>query len=659
MNSRTLPPLILMAISGALAAADTQPPRLKRADSFLGIHFDMHARKDCTAIGQNTTRAMIESVIDQVKPDYIQIDCKGHPGLSSYPTTVGHRAPGFVGDQLALWRQVTAEHGVALYMHYSGVWDEEAIRQHPDWAAINADGKPHAHATSLFGPYVDRLLIPQLRELADVYRIDGVWLDGECWGAVPDYSPAAMAAFRSATGIQATPCSAQDAGWQEFHAFHREAFRRYLRHYIAELKRTNPDLQLCSNWAFSDHMPEPVSAPLDWLSGDYDKDDSVNSARFSARYLARQGKPWDLMAWSFSGPKHGRSVKSVPQLQREAACVLSLGGGFQAYFKQRRDASVQLDQMPLMAEVASFCRARQPFCHRSMPVPQVALLFSTANQHRRCNGLYQRDLTLERGTLQALLESQQSVEVLGEHTLTGRMAEYPLIVVPECDHLEPAFRDELAAYARNGGSLLLIDGRSAALFAAELGLTWDGETQERTATLDLEGAREAVTSRLRPVRVVQGRTVGTLTDATGVAHPAATVMPCGQGRIAAIFLPFSKDYRQRRPPVARALFTSLVRELFPAPLVTVTGSPDVDVVVSRQDQRLTVQLVNTAGPHATEPIVMDVPPVGPLEIAIRLPQAPRRIVLEPGAEVLPVTWRDGVARVTVQRLDIHRILIID
>ena len=80
----------------------------------------------------------------------------------------------------------------------------------------------------------------------------------------------------------------------------REAFQRYLRHYITEVKRTHPEFQFCSNWAFSDHMPEPVCAPVDFLSGDYSPQDSVNSARFSARYLARQGKPWDLMAWSFA-----------------------------------------------------------------------------------------------------------------------------------------------------------------------------------------------------------------------------------------------------------------------------------------------------------------------------------------------------------------------
>ncbi len=203
--------------------------------------------------------------------------------------------------------------------------------------------------------------------------------------------------------------------WFEFLQFNREAFRRYLRHYIAEVKKTNPDFQYCSNWAFTDHMPEPVSAPVDFLSGDYAPEDSVNSARLSGRYLARQGKPWDLMAWSFSRgkTKDGRNQKTAVQLQREAAVVLALGGGFQAYFTQKRDGSIREERVPVMAEVAKFCRARQALCHHATQVPQVALLFSTAAHYRKSNGLFARDLARMSGTLQALLESQQSVELLG------------------------------------------------------------------------------------------------------------------------------------------------------------------------------------------------------------------------------------------------------
>ena len=115
--------------------------------------------------------------------------------------------------------------------------------------------------------------------------MDGAWVDGECWASVPDFGEPALKAFRDGTGIQDVPRKPGDPHWFEFLEFHREAFRRYLRHYIAEVKKTHPDFQICSNWAFTDHMPEPVCAPVDFLSGDYSPEDSVNSARLSARYL--------------------------------------------------------------------------------------------------------------------------------------------------------------------------------------------------------------------------------------------------------------------------------------------------------------------------------------------------------------------------------------
>ena len=113
--------VLCLCLGTAAVAAGRQtngPPRLKRSESFLGIHFDFHAGDDCKNIGQQVDREMIEYIIDQVKPDYIQCDCKGHPGRTSYPTNVGNPAPGFVKDTLRIWRQVTAEKGVGLYMQY-------------------------------------------------------------------------------------------------------------------------------------------------------------------------------------------------------------------------------------------------------------------------------------------------------------------------------------------------------------------------------------------------------------------------------------------------------------------------------------------------------------------------------------------------------------
>lgn len=654
------------------------PPRLRRSESFLGIHFDFHAGDDNFEIGKYTTPEMITEVIEKVRPDYIQCDCKGHAGFSSYPTRVGHPAPGIVVDALKIWREVTAGHGISLYMHYSGVWDNQAVLHRPDFAVVNADGKRDSQQTSTLGSYVDELLIPQLQELSDVYGVDGVWVDGDCWATKPDYSPAALQAFRAATGLEEIPRKPGDANWFEFREFFREAFRRYVRRYVDALHAHNPAFQIASNWNFSSFVPEPVSANVDYISGDYTPQNSVNSARWEGRCMARQGKPWDLMAWGFAtkffspNPEDddpAYCTKTAVQLMQEAAVVLALGGGFQAYFTQRRDGAVRLYQMDVMSEVAKFARARQAYCHRAEAVPQVAMLHSSYDYYRRNDNLFAPGEfpIAKRGTLQALLENQLSVEVLSEHHLTGRMGEYGLIVVPEIESLAPDFRTELLDYVRQGGSLLVIGGKAARFFTPELGVELEGPFEEKVQRfLGFNGAMTGLSKiGIQPVWAhVDTQPFGRLhldNDTTFPSNPAATIACLGKGKIAGIYFSFGERYVRGQTALAREFLGALVRELFPAPLVEVRGSHLVDVALNRKDGHLALNLVNTGGPHANRDVYTydEVPPLGPLQVSLRLPREPRSVQLQPGDRQVEWRYVDGILGIQVPGLPIHEILWIE
>ncbi len=637
----------------------------------MGIHFDFHAGDDCKEIGKNVTRAMVENIIARVKPDWIQCDCKGHRGLCSYPTKVGHPAPGFVGDPLRIWRDVTAEHGVALYMHYSGVWDSEAVKRHPSWARVDEKGKRDKDKTSVFGPYVDKLLISQLRELADVYGVDGAWIDGECWATVPDYGKQVLRAFRKATGIKTIPRKRDAPHYDEFLEFCREGFRRYLRHYVDELHRTNPDFQIASNWAFSSHMPEPVSAGVDFISGDYALNNSLNSARLEARCIACQGKPWDLMAWGFSGrwgDNGGWSTKTAVQLKQEAAVVLQTGGGFQVYYTQKRDGSIRDWNMEVMAEVAKFCRTRQKSCHRARAVPQVALLNSTAGYYRKTKRLFspwEGELIPLGGILNCLLESQQSVEILSESHLAGCLKKYPLIVVPEWEYLMPGFRKDLVSYVEKGGKLLLVGHGAAAMFKKELDVKLPGKPSEKSQWLE-HGGHLACVKGLSQIATLgrRAKPFGKLypaDDRKGPSEIAASVAKYGKGKIAAVYINLGDRYRKARTSVVREFLGSLVRELFPNPMVEVAGSHYVDVQVNRIYGKLAVNLVNTAGPHHDENVYVfdEIPPIGPLAITIRTGTRPRKVTLEPGGKRVEFTFRDNSIHLTLPRLEIHNVVVVE
>ena len=287
-----------------------------------------------------------------------------------------------------------------------------------------------------------------------------MWVDGDCWGTCQDYSKKVLKLFREKTGIESVPRNPEDPYFFEFTEFCRQGFRDYLNHYVTELHKHNPEFQICSNWAFSSFMSEPAGIDVDFLSGDYPMANSVNSARLEARCMALQGKPWDLMAWGFVsrwGDERGSfSIKSISQMQQEAATTLAQGGGLQFYLAQKKDGSISEWQMEPMAEVAKFCRDRQQFCHEAVPVPQVALLYPGRAYYRKNPNVFcpwNDVLRPMRGVLQNLLDSQNIIDITMEHHLAGRMSDYPLIVLPEWDYLDRKFKKELLEYVEPFGEL--------------------------------------------------------------------------------------------------------------------------------------------------------------------------------------------------------------
>ncbi|MGD1895127.1 MAG: hypothetical protein ACFB15_31600 [Cyclobacteriaceae bacterium] len=364
INKVLILPLCLL-LSTQIQAQDSTdyPERLRRSESFFGLHFDFHARTTDQDVGETLTEEMIDSMLVAVQPDFIQVDCKGHPGITSYPTEteIGTHVASFTQDPLMLIRGVTARRGVGLYVHYSGVIDRQVVSSHPQCDSMDEAGQPNSRGgLSVYSPYVDELLIPQLKELSSRYNIDGAWVDGECWGLQPDYNQLLTNPFLEESGLSTVPQSPADAHYSDFLEFNRQGFLKYLAHYVDAIHAYNSDFQVTSNWAYSSFMPEAVNTNVDYLSGDLTPANAVYRAAFESRCLAPQGKPWDIMAWSFAwGRELGNSTKTALQLQQEAAQVLAMGGGFQVYFKQNRDASIQPWTVPIMQEVAEFCRARQ------------------------------------------------------------------------------------------------------------------------------------------------------------------------------------------------------------------------------------------------------------------------------------------------------------
>ncbi len=633
---------------------------------FIGFHFDFHATLHDTAIGKTITPQLIDSFLTITKPDFIQVDCKGHPGISSYPTRVGTPAPGMEKDILKIFREETAKHHVKLYVHYSGVLDHQAVALHPSWARMNSDGYPDQNATSVFGSYVDSLMIPQLKELASAYKIDGAWVDGDCWALSPDYSTSATAGFRHQTGIAEAPKDAHDPNYFAWAEFNRKAFRDYVKHYVDAIHKADPAFRITSNWAFSSLMPEKVTIPVDFLSGDVAGNNGLYSSAFQSRCMALQGKPWDLMSWSFSWKNGLKATKSVPQIEQEAAEVLAMGGGYQTYWQQNRDGSLETYQFRKMAEIVKFCRDRKAFCFEGKVVPQIGLLYSTYTWRRLTgSNLYNgAGLNTLKSILNILLDSQLPVEVLMDHQLAGRLKQYPLIIIPEWPFLDPGIQKELMDYVEQGGNLLIIGAKAVQPFRQFLKVDFlPGSPEDTSFFAGYENHSIHIKTKLQRVKVDENTSgIGTALYADDFRFPAplplGSVEHLGKGKIAALYMDIGDFYDHNRNPFLKNIVKDMALKLFPDIKVQITGTEYVHTVITRKEGRLYVHLINTHGPHSNPDVMTydEVDTVCNLKVGIRLPQRPKLIILQPACQTLPFQYRNGMAVVTVDKLPVYDIL---
>jgi len=658
--------LLVFTIANLITVAQNNKPaiKLKRADSFFGVHFDLHASENITDAGKNLTAEMIDTFLLKVRPDFIQIDCKGHPGISSYPTKAGFHVKGFEKDPLKLFRERTEANNVALYMHFSGVWDGKVVTEHPDWAIVLANGERSKQKTSFFSPYLDTYMIPQLKELSD-YRVDGAWIDGECWAVEPDYGEASLARFTKETGITDIPRKQSDKYFPEFIEYNRRLFREHLNKYVNAIHKYNPAFQITSNWSYSSMMPEKVTIDVDYLSGDVTPQNGVYRSAFEARCLAPQGKPWDLMAWGFSwdGGKMPMSIKSAIQLKQEAAQIMAMGGGVQFYFQQNRDLSIKPWLATMLSEIGTFCRERQPYCQKAVAIPQIALLYPTAYYQRSAPRPYSYPLSKLEGALNLILDGQHSVEILMEHNLTGKMDKYPLIIIPECDYLEPVFVEELKKYVSSGGHLLIMGTETAKIFKNELGIKSLKVINETATFLATGNKIGSIRSVIDSVEVNPGvKVLSTFYSGSDFRLKgkmiASTENSIGKGKVAGVYFNAGSDYLNYKSPVLRDYLSNLINDLYPNQLVKVSGSNLVHVTVNKLNNRLYVNLVNIAGEHTNQKAIGydEIPTLKDLTVSINTGQKPAKIVLQPDGRELKSDFKNGVSTVLVSELKIHSIL---
>ena len=403
---------------------------------YFGLHYDLHAGAKDIELGTRCGEAELAPMLELMAPDFVQTDCKGHPGYTSWFSKVAEASvpPGLTHDALQQWRAATRALGLPLHCHYSGIWDKAAGARHPEWCVVAADG---TRAGAPFGQnagaptgekmcprsaYADKLMIPQLLELIDRYGVDGFWVDGDLWAVEPCYCAKCRRAWTRQTGLAEPPIKEDDPAWPRWWNFTRESFYAYVKRYCDAVHRRKPGVLVCSNWLQTFKNPGAPVVPTDWISGDNAWVWGLDGSRCEARFLSTRGKPWDIMLWNFycshgmGMPDSPWTVKPPEMLMQEAAVLLSFGGNVQIYeHPPVRDGRLIDWRQRRLAEVSAFVKARRAVCQHTVTLPQIAVLHSEHHLFADVRGknlMWNVDVAPVQGAVFALLKNSYGVDIL-------------------------------------------------------------------------------------------------------------------------------------------------------------------------------------------------------------------------------------------------------
>lgn len=583
----------------------------RRKDCYFGLHFDFHANEFSKDIGSNFSPSLLEKIITEVKPDFIQCDCKGHPGYCDYPSKVGSPAPGLSIDLIKAWKEISAKHDVPLFAHYSGVYDAKACKDHSEWARVDENGLTSDLYTSPFSRYVDEILIPMMDELASNYKLNGAWIDGDCWCCYPDYSDKAKQLYKKQTGNDF-----DKNNLTPYLTFNREGFKNYVTHYCKIVKEKHPDFDITSNWMNTSWLPDDINA-TDYISGDLSPTNSVDSARFDGRVMAMFDRPWDIMSWGISFPIH--YMKSALMLEQEASIILSLGGGFQIYNMQDPKNTV-MDEwgIQMWKEVSNFVRNREKACHHGKPIEDVAFIYSVSSYYasldkdlflRNCP--YNLDLY---GNLLNVLDRGKSVSFIHEDKDTD-YSKYSLICISNSKELKGKTIEKLEQYVSNGGSLLLLGPDTFRQFSSFLKIEGTCKYKEEEVISRINRANYALELRKPYVEIDTSNfglyielESGTVDGDLKVTNPPPSIsfankhktafglVNIGKGKIGVLPIEIGKLYLEEKT-FELSLFFADVLDMMGKTKLESDSNGRYDSYLTKKDGKEYLHLINLLGEH--------------------------------------------------------------
>ncbi len=646
--------------------------------------------------------------------------------VAYYPTKVPfHHRSAWLGDRDVLGELIAGcrKLGMVVIVRTDphATYDDVQAA-HPDWIAVTADGKPRRHwaspemwVTCGLGPYNFDFMTDVKRELATLYRPDGIFINR--WdGSGMCYCEHCRANFKTATGFELPRTNnVQDPARHAYILWRQQRLFALWRHWDDAVRAINPDSCVIPNGgggATSSLDMKYIGELAPTLIADYQARRGLMppwaNGKRGKEFRATMGRKPIVGIFSVGLEEPYRWKDSVQNGEEIRLWAIDgVANGLRPWFTKFAGTINDPRWLKPVEDLYKWCHGAERYLRNERPLARVGLVLSQQSAWfvpaERGGRSDPEDAAL--GWYQALIEARVPFEMVHDRLLDAEhLAAFKTLILPDITALSDAQCTQLREFVARGGGLIATTGTSlhdengvkrkdfglADLFGVSFTGKTEGPMHNAYLRLEHEAApNHPLLAGLEDApRIIHGIWRLEVTAKEKFPPPPLTLIPSypdlpmekvyarvpktdiaqvflresGAGRV--VYFPWDID--RTFWEILDVDHGQLLRNALawatnePAP-VTVAGIGVLDVTVWEQKKSLTVHLVNLTNPMMMKGPIRELIPVGEQKVRVRLPDGKkaRGVRLLVADAAVPLRQTGEWVEATVPSILAHEVVAVD
>ena len=639
-------------------------------------------------------------------------------GPSYYPTKIGVPHQGLDRDFVGEMTRALKKRSIRTIVYLSASREPRFHKEHPDWI-YNSDpsrkmvdvGKiGNMASVCLNSPWVEKVAIPQYKEILDWYDVDGFFIDGVHQPFLESncYCKYCRELYDREVGGN-IPTDDSDPGAFVYRKWANRRMELYMEKVYRALVEIKPETAILNNgqWMVSRYPVTPPEYVMHVCWDTPTPNVGFYSYNFSeeGRYLStladvRPDITWSCMA--IDGYSWGDFTMREPEaFMHESAILLAACG--RTYLSDNPYPSGNPDQalMDAYSAVNKQTIDLEPHLKNCKPVKDVAVLHSADSVWSKapiipCTGwrpspAYQSVC----GAHKALIEGHVQMGIVNSEVFLKTIDEYNALILADQRILSSEEIAAIRQFVRNGGFLVatgetgLRDSSNKQLenfsIADVLGVDYQGTSDSVNSYLRIPETIEKFRLPAYDIQVrenytqIKNTTAKTLIDlvppyeglkagspppAVNTEGPGITINSYGKGNAVYCASRVYEAYFKENTPNLRKLGLWMLDLIYPdeSRSIVLENTPiNVEVFYNERGNERYVHLINFTADKREygTPSVQDFIAVHGIRVKVRLKNRPSNITVVPDGEKVAFTYRDGWASFDAEPLEIHSVYRVE